>query len=104
MIRRIRHHEENWDESDIEVDDSSTEELHALAKPFVKWIAALIWDFKHLCTKQCYSSVDIYLSAHTFYHTAHLLSYPFLLAVCTILPGSLYLAWRLLKVDEDEFI
>ena len=28
----------------------------------------------------------------------------FLLAVCTLLPGSLYLAWRLLKVDEDEFI
>ena len=29
---------------------------------------------------------------------------PFILAVCMLLPGSLYLAWSLLKVDEDVFI
>ena len=35
-------YEEEWDETDIEVDVSNTKELHPLAKPFVKWIAALI--------------------------------------------------------------
>lgn len=38
--------EEEWDETDIEVDDRNTEELHPLAKPFVKWIAALILGFQ----------------------------------------------------------
>lgn len=38
--------EEDWDESDIEIDDSITNDNHPQAKSFVKWIAALILGFQ----------------------------------------------------------
>ena len=38
--------EEDWDESDIEIADSITNENHSQAKSFIKWIAALILGFQ----------------------------------------------------------
>ena len=97
--------EEEWDETDIELDDSNTEELHPLAKPFVKWIAALILGFQAACVLPNSATQWIFTSLHILFATLRTVCpTPFLLAVCTLLPGSLYLAWRLLKVDENEFI
>ena len=97
--------EEEWDETDIEVDDSSTEELHPLAKPFVKWIAALILGFQAAYVLPNSATQWLFTFLHILFATLRTVCpTPFLLAVCALLPGSLYLAWRLLKVDEDEFI
>ena len=38
--------EEEWDETDSEGDDSSTDRQHPQAKSFVKWIVALLLEFQ----------------------------------------------------------
>ena len=97
--------EEDWDESDIEIDDSITNENHPQAKSFVKWIAALILGFQAAYVFPYNATQWLFTFHHILFTTLRTIcSTPFILAVCMLLPGSLYLAWRLLKVDEDEFI
>ena len=96
--------EEEWDETDVEFGDADSVELHPLAKPFVKWIAALILGFQAAYVLPYNGTRWLFTFLHILFATLRTLCpTPFLLAVCMLLPGSLHLAWRLLKV-EDEFI
>ena len=82
--------EEEWDETDIEVDDSNSVELHPLAKLFVKWIAALILGFQAAYVLPYNATQWIFTFLHILFCTlSTLCPTPFLLAVCTLLPGSL---------------
>ena len=97
--------EEDWDESDVEVDDSITDENHPQAKSFVRWIAALILGFQAAHVLPYNATQWLFTFLHVLFTTLRTVRpAPFILAVCTLLLGSLYLAWRLLIVDEDEFI
>ena len=96
---------EEWDETDVEFGDTDSVELHPLAKPFVKWIAALILGFQAAYVLPYNATQWLFTFLHILFATLRTLCpTPFLLAVCTLLPGSLYLARRLLKVEDDEFI
>lgn len=97
--------EEDWDESDVEVEDSIMDENRPQAKSFVKWIAVLILGFQAAFVLPYNATQWLFTFLHILFTALRTVCpTPFILAVCTLLPGSLYLAWRLLKVDEDEFI
>ena len=97
--------EEDWDESDVEEVDNNTSEIDPQAKSFVRWIAALILGFQAAYVLPYNATQWLFTFLHVLFTTLRIVCpTPFILAVCTLLPGSLYLAWRLLKVDEDEFI
>ena len=80
--------EEDWDESDIEI-DSITNENHPQAKSFVKWIAALILGFQAAYVLPYNATQWLFTFLHVLFTTCPT---PFVLAVCTFLLGSLYLA------------
>ena len=92
---------EEWDETDVEFDDTDSVELHPLAKPLSSGLLCSFGIPSSLSIAiQCYS-VAFHLSAHTA--TIHCVLLPFLLAVCTLLPGSLYI-WLGDYWKSDEFI
>ena len=55
-------------------------------------------------TIQCYTQWLFTFLYIIFSSLCMLSSTPFLLAVCTFSPTSIYVAWRFMKVDEEEFI
>ena len=59
--------EEEWDETDSEGEDSSTDRQHSQAKSFVKWIVALLLEFQaayvlpHNATQWLFTFFYIYI-------------------------------------------
>ena len=97
--------EEEWDETDSEVDDSNADGQHLQAKSFVKWIVALLLKFQAVYILPYNATQWLFTFLYIIFSSLCMLSpTPFLLAVCTLFPKSIYLAWRFMKVDEDEFI
>ena len=97
--------EEHWDESDEDYEEGQHSNDNPWAKSFVRWLVAL------LLALQAADAIP-YTATHwlfTFLHTVFTVLYsgcptPFLYAVVSLLPCSLYLAWKLLHFHSDDFI
>ena len=105
MLTQDGSDEEHWDESDEDYEEGQHDSDNPQAKSFVRWLVALLLAF------QAAYAIP-YTATHwlfTFLHTAFTVLYsvcptPFLYAVISLLPCSLYLAWKLLHLHDDNFI
>ena len=98
--------EEDWDESDINDEEGQhNDHSNPQAKAFVRWLVVLLLAF------QAAYAIP-YTATHwlfTFLHATFTVLYavcptPFIYAVVSLLPCSLYLAWKLLHLHDDDFI
>ncbi len=97
--------EEHWDESDEDNEEDRHNDNNPQAKSFVRWLVALLLAF------QAAYAIP-YMATHwlfAFLHTVFTVLYsvcpsPFICAVVSLLPCSLYLAWKLLHLHDDDFI
>ena len=76
----------------------------AKATPFVKWIVALVLAFQAAYVLPYAATNWIFEFLHLLFKTLALINpTPFICAIAALLPGSLYLGWKLMKLKYNNF-
>ena len=102
--------EEDWDESDIEipqkVSSSATEcEPNLQVKAFSVWIVRLLLAFQAVYKVPYQATQWLFMFLHMVLKTRlSIAPTPFLEYLVTVIPTSLYTAWKSVKLEKDEFI
>lgn len=97
--------EEEWDESDIDEEEIQHDEINPQAKSFVRWLVALLLAFQAAYAIPYTATHWLFTFLHATFTVLHsVCPTPFIYAVVSLLPCSLYLAWKLVHLHDDDFV